>query len=156
NVVFNYLAERAAPDGLTIVYNSYQALSQALGDRSLRARFENLEYLGGISDTRVNYMRVDAVPGGAKKPADIMKTNNLAVGAYNNADVGGMLSHLALDVLGVKHKIIVGYRGGSDIFLAMQRGELQFHNTSIGTFRTRSAAFIKSGEGIAVYYLASI
>ena len=38
----------------------------------------------------------------------------------------------------------------------MQRGEVQFHNTSLGTFRTRSAAFIKSGEGTGVYYLASV
>jgi hypothetical protein len=37
----------------------------------------------------------------------------------------------------------------------MQRNEVQFHSTSIGTYRTRSAAFIKSGEGIGVYYLAS-
>ena len=27
---------------------------------------------------------------------------------------------------------------GADIYLAMQRGEVQFHNTSVGTFRTRS------------------
>ena len=30
------------------------------------------------------------------------------------------------------------------------------HNTSIGTFRTRNAAFIKSGEGVAICYLAAI
>jgi tripartite-type tricarboxylate transporter receptor subunit TctC len=155
NLVFNYLAEKALPDGLTIAYSPYQALAQALGDRSLRARFENLEYLGGISDIRVAYMRADAVPGGARKPADIMKADNLIVGAYNHTDFESTLSHLSLDVLGVRHKLVVGYRGGSDIFLAMQRNEVQFHNTSIGTFRTRSATFIKSGEGLAVYYLVS-
>ena len=153
NLVFNYLAERAAPDGLTIVYSVYQGLAQATGDKSLRARFENFEYLGGLSDTRVNYMRADTVPGGAKRPSDIMKAGTIVVGAYDLADTGGMLSRLSLDVLGVKHKLVVGYRGGSDIFLAMQRNEIQFHNTSIGTFRTRSAAFIKSGEGMPVYYL---
>jgi hypothetical protein len=50
----------------------------------------------------------------------------------------------------------VGYRGGSDIFLAMQRGEVHFHNTSIGTFRTRSGAFIKSGEGLGISYLVPV
>jgi len=155
NLVFNYIAEKAAPDGLTIAYSPYQALAQALDDRSLRARFENLEYLGGISDTRVGYMRADAVPGGAKKPADIVKADNLIVGAYTHTDFESTLSHLALDVLGVKHKLVVGYRGGSDIFLAMQRKEVQFHSTSIGTYRTRSDTFIKSGEGIGVYYLLS-
>jgi tripartite-type tricarboxylate transporter receptor subunit TctC len=155
NLVFNYLAEKAAPDGLTIAYSPYQALAQALEDRSLRARFENLEYLGGISDTRVGYMRSDAVAGGARTPADIMKADNLIVGAYTHTDFESTLSHLALDVLGVKHKLVVGYRGGSDIFLAMQRKEIQFHSTSIGTYRTRSGAFIKGGEGIGVYYLVS-
>jgi hypothetical protein len=155
NLVFNYIAEKAAPDGLTIAYSPYQALAQALDDRSLRARFENLEYLGGISDVRVSYMRSDAVPGGAKTPADIMKADNLIVGAYTHTDFESTLSHLSLDVLGVRHKLVVGYRGGSDIFLAMQRKEVQFHGTSIGTYRTRSADFIKSGEGIGVFYLVS-
>ena len=38
----------------------------------------------------------------------------------------------------------------------MQRGEVHFHNTSIGTFRTRSAAFIKSGEGLGISYLVPV
>lgn len=155
NLVFNYFAEKAQPDGLTIVYSSYQALAQALGDESLRARFENFEYLGGVSDTRVSYMRSDAVPGGMRVPSDIGKAENIAVGTYSNTDFEGTLSHLSLDVLGVKHKRVIGYRGGADIFLAMQRGEIQFHNTSVGSFRTRSGAFIKSGEGIGVYYLVT-
>jgi Tripartite tricarboxylate transporter family receptor len=156
NIVFNYLAEKANADGLTIVYSSYQALAQALGDRSLRARFENLQYLGGISDTRVSYMRSDAVAGGARKPGDIVKAANMVVGAYTHTDFEGTLSHLSLEVLGVPHKVVVGYRGGADIFLAMQRGEVQFHNTSLGTYRTRNANFIASGQGIGVYYFASV
>jgi len=155
NLVFNYLSEKATPDGLTIAYSPYQALAQALEDKSLRVRFENLEYLGGVSDTRIAYIRTDSVPGGAKKPADIMKAENLIVGAYTHTDFESTLSHLALDVLGVKHKLVVGYRGGSDIFLAMQRNEVQFHSTSIGTYRTRSATFIKNQEGIGVFYLVS-
>ncbi len=155
NLVFNYFAEKAAPDGLTIVYSSYQALAQALGDPSLRARFENFEFLGGISDTRVGYARTDVAPGGLKTPADIVKAPNVVVGAYSNTDFEGTLSNLSLEVLGVKHQRVVGYRGGADIFLAMQRGEVQFHNTSIGSFRTRSAAFVKSGEGTGIYYLVS-
>src|SRR4051812_14746157 len=156
NMAFNYLAEKASADGLTIVFNAYQALAQALGDPSLHARFENFEYLGGVSDTRVNYMRTDAVSGGMRRPSDLMKADGIIVGAYNSDDFGGMLSRLSLDVLGLKHKMILGYRGGADIFLAMERNEIQFHNTSIGTFRTRSGAFIRSGSGIGLYYHVSV
>ena len=156
SVAANYTYERAAPDGLTIVFNTFHPLAQALGDPTMRARYDQFEYVGAIGDIRVNYMRADVVPGGAKKPADIMKAETVVVGALSHSDFSGTLGQLSLKVLGVKYKPVVGYRGGSDIFLAMQRGEVHFHNTSIGTFRTRSAAFIKSGEGLGISYLVPV
>jgi hypothetical protein len=152
----NYVYERAAPDGLTILYGSWDPLGQALGDQGLRARYENFEYLGGTGDIRVNYARTDAVAGGLKSPRDIVKADNVILGALNNTDISGLLPHLALDVLGVRHKMIVGYRGGNDVFLAMQRGEVNFHSTSISTFRSRNAGFIKSGQGIGIAYLVPV
>jgi hypothetical protein len=154
----NYLAERAAPDGLTIIYNPFHPLGQAFAEPGFRTRYENFEFLGGMGDTRINYVRKDAVPGGVNKPSDIMKADTMMVGANSIGitDFSGVLAALSLKVLGVKHKMIAGYRGGADIFLAMQRGEVQFHNTSIGTFRGRSGAFIKSGEGVGVSYLVPV
>jgi hypothetical protein len=67
-----------------------------------------------------------------------------------------LLPHLALNVLGVKHRMIVGFRGGAGVFLAMQRGEVQIHSTSIATFRGRSGSFIKSGEGVGFAYLVPV
>ena len=152
----NHVFERAAPDGLTILYGPWDPLAQALGDQGLRARYEKFEFLGGTGDIRVVYARRDAVAGGIKTPADIVKADSAALGALNNTDIAGLLPHLALRVLGVKHKWIVGYRGGNDVFLAMQRGEIHFHSTSITTFRGRNAAFVKSGDGIGIAYLVPV
>ena len=152
----NYLAERAAPDGLTILYGPWDPLAQALGDQGLRARYENFDYLGGTGDIRVNYARTDLVPGGIRSPRDIVNAENVILGALNKSDVSGLLPHLALDVLGVKHKTILGYRGGNDVFLAMQRGEVNFASTSISTFRSRNADFVKSGQGIGIAYLMPV
>ena len=154
----NFLAERTTPDGLTIVYNPFHPLGQAYAEPGLRTRYENFEFFGGMGDTRINYVRTDAVPGGVKKPSDIIKADNLIVGANSVGitDFSGVLASLSLKVLGVKHRVIAGFRGGADIFLAMQRGEVQFHNTSIGTFRSRSGSFIKSGEGVGFAYLVPV
>jgi hypothetical protein len=152
----NFLYERAEPDGFTILYNSWDPLAQALGGEGLRARYEDFEFLGGVGDVRVVYGRTDSVPGGIKKPADIMKGDNLIVGSLNYTNQSGLLPHLALDVLGVKHRMIVGFRGGAGVFLAMQRGEVNVHSTSIATFRSRTAGFIKSGEGIGIAYLVPV
>jgi tripartite-type tricarboxylate transporter receptor subunit TctC len=152
----NHVFERAAPDGLTILYGPWDPLAQALGDQGLRARYEKFEFLGGTGDIRVLYARTDAVPGGLRAPADIVKAENVALGALNATDISGLLPHLALTVLGVKHRTIVGYRGGNDVFLAMQRGEVNVHSTSITTFRGRNASFVKSGQGIGFAYLVPV
>jgi putative tricarboxylic transport membrane protein len=152
----NYLHERAAPDGLTILYGPWDPLAQVLGDQGLRVRYQDFDYLGGTGDIRVNYARTDLVPGGIKAPRDIVRADNVILGALNKSDISGLLPHLVLDVLGVKHKMIVGYRGGNDVFLAMQRGEVQFHSTSISTFRGRNGDFIKSGQGIGIAYLVPV
>jgi hypothetical protein len=65
------------------------------------------------------------------------------------------LPHLALRVLDIKHKLVVGYRGGNDVFLALQRGEVNVHSTSITTYRSRNAAFVKS-DGIGIAYLVPV
>ena len=156
NAAINYLAERADKDGLTILFSPYHPLAQAFAGAGFRARYDDFELLGGVGDIRVNYVRTDAVPGGVRQPKDIMKADTMIVGALSGTDFSGTLSVLSLKVLGVNHRVVLGYRGGAEIFLAMQRGEVQFHNTSIGTFRQRSGDFIKSGTGIGVSYLISV
>jgi hypothetical protein len=80
----------------------------------------------------------------------------MVVGALSMTDISGILARMSLDVLGVKNKVVTGYRGGNDIYLALQRGEVQLHNTSITTFRSRSAGFVTSGEGIGINYFAPV
>ena len=151
----NYLAEKAKPDGLTILWGPWDPLAQALKLPNMRARYENFEFLGGTSDTRVLYASTTSIPGGFKQPTDVAKAELLVVGALNPTDQSGLLAHLALGVLGVKDKMIIGYKGGNDVFLAMQRSEVHFHSTSITTFRGRNADYIKSGQGIGVAYLVA-
>jgi len=152
----NFVYEKAPPDGLTILFNSWDPLAQALGDQGMRARYENFEFVGGVGDIRVIYGRSDMLPGGIKKPADLMRADNVILGSLNYTNQSGLLPHLALNVLGVKHRMIVGFRGGAGVFLAMQRGEVNIHSTSIATFRGRSGAFIKSGEGVGFAYLVPV
>jgi hypothetical protein len=151
----NHVFERAPPDGLNILYGPWDPLAQALSDQGLRARYEKFEFLGGTGDIRVLYGRRDVVPGGLKSPADIVKAESVVLGSLNNTDISGLLPHLALRTLDVKHKLVVGYRGGNDVFLALQRGEVNMHSTSITTFRGRNAQFVKT-DGIGIAYLVPV
>jgi tripartite-type tricarboxylate transporter receptor subunit TctC len=152
----NYIAERAPKDGTAFLWGPWDPLAQALGDQGLRARYEDMVFLGGIGDTRVNYARTDSVPGGLKKPSDIVKAEVVHLGDSGPTAIAGLLGRLSLDVLGVKNKLISGYRGGADVFLAVQRKELQFGNTSITTFRSRNKDWVQSGEGMGINYFVPV
>ena len=105
--------------------------------------------------TEVSKCVEEAVKTGQQ--ADIcVKAENPILGSLNYTNQSGLLPHLALNVLGVKHRMIVGFRGGNGVFLAMQRGEVNIHSTSIATFRGRTAGFIKSGEGVGIAYLVPV
>src|SRR5262245_28551806 len=152
----NFVYEKAEPDGLTVLFNSWDPLAQVLGDRGMRARYENFEYDAGVGDIRVIYARNGSVASGLNQPSDIMSADKVILGSLNYTNHSGLLPHLALNVLGVKHRVIVGFRRGNGVFLAMQRGEVNIHSTSIATFRGRSAGFIKSGEGVGIAYLVPV
>lgn len=155
-IATTYIYEKAKPDGLTISFGSWDPLAQALGNPNVRVRYDQFAFIGGINDIRINYARTAAVPGGLKRAADIVKAKGITVGALTTTSVSTLMAHLALKVLGVEHRFVAGYRGGNDVFLAIQRGEVDVHNTSIGTFRSRGADFVKSGQGIGLHYFVPV
>lgn len=152
----NFVFEKAKPDGMTILWGPWIPVAQALGTPAFRARYEDFIFLGGTGDTRVSYTRTDVIPGGLKQPSDVMQAKGFKIGGNSPTDLNDILSRLSLDVLGVKYEYVTGYRGGSGIFAAMKRNEVHCTQTSITTFRTRSADFIKSGEGAGLFYLVGV
>jgi len=152
----NFVYEAAKADGLTLYWGPWIPIAQALGTKGFRARYEKFAFLGGTPDIRVSYARTDSVPDGLKKPADIMKAKNMWVGGNAATGMAHLSARIPLDVLGVSYKQIVGYRGGSDVFLALQRNEVQYTGTSIGTFRRRSGNYVKAGHAMGLFYLVPV
>lgn len=155
-IATTFIYEKAKPDGLTISFGSWDPLAQALGNPNVRVRYDQFAFIGGINDIRINYARTAIIPGGLKAPADIVKAKGVTVGALTTTSISTLMAHLALKLLGVEHRFVAGYRGGNDVFLAVQRGEVDIHNTSIGTFRSRGAAFASSGQGIGLHYFVPV
>jgi len=152
----NFVYEAAHKDGLTILWSSWIPIAQALNYKGFRARYENFSFLGGTPDTRVSYARTDVIPGGLKKPTDFMKVKHVYIGGNAATGTAHLSARIPLDVLGVNYQQIVGYRGGSRIFLAMEQGEIQYTGTSIGTFRRRSGDYVKSGKAMGLFYLVPV
>ena len=152
-IATNSCLERAAPDGLTILYKSWDPLAQALGDQLLRARYEQVR-VSRRHRRHPRQLRAHRHGAGRHQGAARHRQGRERDPRRAQQDRhSGLLPQLALEVLGVKHKHDRRLSRRQDVFLAMQRGEVQFHSTSISTFRSRNARLHQVGRRLGIAYL---
>lgn len=153
----NHVYELAQPDGLTLYFGPFDPLAQALDLPEFRGRYEEFPFIGGVADVRISQIRRDAVPGGLETPADIVNADSaILVGDLNATSPAGILARMSLDVMGVPFVFVSGYSGGSDVYAAILRNEVQMQNVSISTWRTRSVDFVESGQGMGLWYFVPV
>jgi tripartite-type tricarboxylate transporter receptor subunit TctC len=115
----------AAPDGLTLLLTGGEALvtAQLYGLSGVNYDVRKQVWLARVSGE--DKVAVVGPPSPYKTVADMQKSDKPAVWAGsgkadNNSDFSAIMCH----ALGVKCKIIVGYKGTGDMNIAIQRGEV--------------------------------
>lgn len=152
----NYVYETAKPDGLTIYWGPWSPVNQALALDEFRADYTKFEFLGGLANKRVTYVRADVVEGGLKEPSDIVKAKEFVVGGNNLSGTSDLLARFGFDVMGVKYNYALGFGGGSEIFGAIQRGEVAAHNTAYNTYKRRAKDMIEDGTVTGLWYFVPV
>ncbi len=130
----NNLGEIAKPDGMTIGFFTWNIISAMLGDPGLRVSYDKFEFIAGVQNPLVFYIRSDTAPG-VKTPADLMKTNGFKALSLNARNTNTIHQLMALDLLGVKYQPVPGYRGLKDVETAILQNEGQFANSSLPGWR---------------------
>lgn len=135
------------PDGLNlmIVDGTPAALGQLLGQENVRYDLTKLDHLGMISATR--FVWLVAVNSPVKTLADVMKPGTRVLwGSAGPTDGPTGSAAFSCEALAIACRVILGYKGSSDMILAMQRGEVD------ANFLSDSSAFSleKSGQARAI------
>jgi len=147
-----YVGEVAPRDGTFMGYFTATAFLYALEPERFRVDFRDYEFVAIQPGTSINFVRADVAPG-MKQATDIVKAQNLIIGALAPDSAKGTRMRLAFDLLGVPYRFISGYRSGGAAKLAMQRREINFFGESPpGYFGSVEPTLIKTGEAIPVYY----
>ena len=113
------------PDGLNlmIVDGTPAALGQLLGQENVRYDLTKLDHLGMISATR--FVWLVAVNSPTKTLADVLKPGTKVLwGSAGPTDGPTGSAAFSCEALGISCRVILGYKGSSDMILAMQRGEV--------------------------------
>ena len=124
-VAANHMYSVAKPDGLTIGMLSYGAyLDQLVGRKEVQYDVRKFNWIGSPEKSDVLfYMRSDA-PYHSLQEIRSARTPPKC-GSTGTAGTDYILARLLEDTLGLKINTVLGYPGGSEIDLAVEKGEVQ-------------------------------
>ena len=131
-VAANYVYNVAKPDGLTVGKLQYSIyMDQLVGRSEVQFDVRKFGWIGSpASETVLLYMRNDAP---YKSIRDIVKAKDAPkCGSSGTASNDYLVAKLLEDSIGAKFNTVLGYPGGSEIDLAVEKGEVvcRAHNIS--------------------------
>ena len=131
-VAANYLYSVAKPDGLTMAIVQYSIyMDQLVGRKEVQFDVRRFGWIGSPSgETALLYMRADAP---YKSIRDIVKAKEPPkCGSSGTVSTDYLLARLLEDSIGAKIASVVGYPGGAEIDLAVEKNEVvcRAHNIS--------------------------
>lgn len=133
-IAANHVYTVARPDGLTIGMTSYgMYLDQLVGRSEVRYDVRKFNWIGSPEKSDVLlYMRSDAP---YKSIEDIRKAQNPPkCGSTGTAGTDFILARLLEETLDAKIESVLGYPGGSEIDLAVEKGEVQCRGMTAAPF----------------------
>jgi tripartite-type tricarboxylate transporter receptor subunit TctC len=136
-VAANYIYGVAKPDGLTI--GSIQPalyFDQLVGRKEVQFEWQKFTWIGNTTVSHhLLYMRSDTP---YKTIEDIRKASvPPKCGAEGTASSAYYLPKLLEETIGAKFNIVTGYNSGTDVDLAVERGEVQCRAFTIAAFFAR-------------------
>ncbi len=135
-IMTNFLVSAAAADGTVIGMGTgnipYEPRLNMLSADGKNIRYDpqKLAYIGTpVREPQVSYVW-HATP---VKTWEDLRTQKVRFGATAASGDNAIFPGLANKLLGLKSEVITGYRGVSEILLAMERGELEANNSAYST-----------------------
>jgi tripartite-type tricarboxylate transporter receptor subunit TctC len=146
----NQFGEVSEKNKLRIGFFTWDPMQQVLKNPNLRVQFNDFKFIAGMQQTNLLYIRRDTAPG-IEKPADITKAHQFNAGVVQPADWSTLRLALALDLLGVKYRLIPGYKGMRDADLAFMQGDVQLVSNSLpGYYGYIKPSMVDKGLAIPV------
>ena len=148
-VAANFVYGIAKPDGLTIAsINPALYFNQLQGQKEVKYDWTKFTWVGSTDKSdHLMYMRADTP---YKTMQDVRKSGEPPKSGATAAGTSGhYVPRLLEDTLGTKFNIVAGYPGGSDIDLAVERGELVCRALTIAAYYAREPYHTWRKKGFA-------
>jgi tripartite-type tricarboxylate transporter receptor subunit TctC len=146
-IAANYIYNVAKPDGLTIgLVNPAIYIDQLMGSKEVKFDWPKFSWIGSperidqvlFIRTDVPYKTLDDLRNAADPPR---------CAALARAGLGYLLPRLLEEGIGLKFHMVVGYGGGGEMNLAIEKGEVQCRAGTVSAYvgREPTRTWIKKG-----------
>jgi tripartite-type tricarboxylate transporter receptor subunit TctC len=134
-VATNYVYGVAKPDGLTLgMPNQSVYMAQVVADKEARFDAQKFNWIGSPDrNPTVLYIRADAP---YKSMDDVIKAKAPPKCGGSGRDSASLIFALE-DLIGAKFEVVLGYQGGSQTDLAVERGEVVCRSMGLGAHFSR-------------------
>jgi tripartite-type tricarboxylate transporter receptor subunit TctC len=136
-IAANYLYNVAKPDGLTLgAINAGLYFEQLAGRTEVKFDWTKYSWIGNATKSpQVLYMRADSP---FKTIEDVRAAKEPPkCGTTGTSNMGYFVPKLLEETVGAKFTVVAGYQGGSEIDLAVERGEIQCRSLSTEAYFSR-------------------
>ena len=133
NIGSNFLGTSAKADGMTVGFFTWNPIDQIIGAPGLMIKYNDFDFVAGISQPTIFYMRKDVAPG-IEAPEDLLKTDGFKAGTLSPTIHQTIRTRLALDLLDVPYSLVSGYKGLKDVATAVLQDEVQLSNGSLTSY----------------------
>jgi tripartite-type tricarboxylate transporter receptor subunit TctC len=146
-IAANYIYNIAKPDGLTLgLVNPAIYIDQLLGAKEVKFDWPKLSFIGSPERIdQVLFIRTDF----PQKTLDELRKAPEAprCAATGRSGAGYFLPKLLEEGIGLKFQMVVGYGGGGDMNLAMEKGEVQCRAGTVSAYvgREPTRTWINTG-----------
>jgi tripartite-type tricarboxylate transporter receptor subunit TctC len=148
-IMTNFLANGAAADG-TVIGMSTSSIPfeprlkvMSTDGRNINFDPQKLQWIGSpIREPQVSWVWSAS---GVESWKDL-KTKKIRFGATSVGGDNAIFPTLANQILGLKSDVVTGYTGIGDIFLAIERGELEANNTAYSNLTIGKPDWLREGK----------
>jgi tripartite-type tricarboxylate transporter receptor subunit TctC len=146
-IAANYIYNVAKPDGLTLgVINPANYIDQLLGSKEVKFDWPKFSWIGSPERIdQVLFIRTDVPYKTLEEMRNASDPPRCA--ALARAGLGYLLPRLLEEGLGLKFHMVLGYGGGGEMNLAIEKGEVQCRAGTVSAYvgREPTRAWIKNG-----------
>jgi tripartite-type tricarboxylate transporter receptor subunit TctC len=147
----NFVGEAAHNDGLTALCGTISIALPLLGDPALRVDLTRFNFVLGVADSQVFYVRTDVKPG-MKTGMDIFNAQDLIYGGFFVSSTKDLSARPALNTLGLKYKYITGINGDGAGRTAVQQNFVNAWMEGLASYVSiTDPTLVKTGVVVPVF-----